>query len=361
MLAVPAKLPDIKQTLSGASPPSAEFPLHPVFDERAGKEPIRNDTAGPETTMDETAKAIGIDIGGTKIAVAAVDARGAIAGRSTIATEAELGFERGVVRIVDAADQALAAAGWSRKDLCGVGVGCAGPVSPTRGIINNPYTLPTWIDCNIVAALEQTFGCPAYLENDADAAALGECFAGAGRGYRNVVMLTLGTGVGGGVVIESQIYRGAQGEHPELGHMAIDSGGPECYCGASGCLESIVSGTAITAAGRLDGYQDSRQVFAAASCGESAALAIVAPAQGALASAVWTLLHTFMPELIVLGGGIGDNHYPIFAAAIDGLLPRATMVPPGGTRFVKALLANEAGIVGAASVAMSRVGQRTKP
>ena len=286
--------------------------------------------ARPETTMDASAKTIGIDIGGTKIAVAAVDARGAITGRSMIATEAELGFERCVVRIVDAADRALAAAGWSRKDLCGVGVGCAGPVSPTRGIINNPHTLPTWIDCNIVAALEQTFGCPAFLENDADAAALGECFAGAGRGYHNVVMLTLGTGVGGGVVIDSQIYRGTQGEHPELGHMAIDSGGPECYCGASGCLESIASGTAITAAGRLAGYQDSHQVFAAASRGESAALAIVTRAQGALATAVWTLLHTFMPELIVLGGGIGDNHYGVFAAAIDALFRAQRWCRQGG-------------------------------
>ncbi len=298
--------------------------------------------------------AIGIDIGGTKTAMAVVDEDGRIAARGTFATEPERGFDVALSRMIESADRLLAEAGVSRADLSGLGVGCTGPVSAQRGIINNPYTLPTWVECDIVSALRARFDRPAYLENDADSAALGESFAGAARGARRMVMLTLGTGVGGGVVIDGRVYRGTHGEHPELGHIPIDPSGPACYCGTSGCLESIASGTAITAAGRECGLGDSREVFARAAAGDSTALGILARVQWALATATWTLLHTFMPELIVLGGGIMDDHFNVLVGAVEQRIPLATMVPPGGTRVVKAALGNDAGMLGAASLAWSR-------
>ncbi|MEX2113063.1 MAG: ROK family protein [Pirellulales bacterium] len=304
--------------------------------------------------MSVPSKAIGIDIGGTKIAMAVVDEGGRIAASSTFATEAERGFDAALARMIDSADRILTAAGASRADLCGLGVGCTGPVSAQRGIINNPYTLPTWVECDIVSALASEFDRPAYLENDADAAALGEFFAGAARGARRMVMLTLGTGVGGGVVIDGRVYRGTRGEHPELGHIPIDPNGPACYCGANGCLESIASGTAITAAGRELGLGDSREVFARAAAGDAAASGILARVRAALATATWTVLHTFMPELIVLGGGIADDHYEALVDAMEQRIPLATMVPAGGTRVVKAALGNDAGMLGAASLALGR-------
>ena len=234
-----------------------------------------------------------------------------------------------------------------------MGVGCTGPVSAERGVINNPYTLPTWVDCDIVERLRAVFDRPAYLENDADAAALGECFAGAARGFRRVVMLTLGTGVGGGVIVDGRVYRGTRGDHPELGHIPIDPAGPACYCGTRGCLEAIASGTAIAAAGETIGLADSREVFARAAAGDAGARAIVERVRGALSIATWTILHTFMPELIVLGGGVIDEHYDRLASAVEEAIPRATMVPKGGTRVVKAALGNEAGMVGAASLALN--------
>ena len=299
-------------------------------------------------------RAIGFDIGGTKIAVAAVDHFGAIAASSVISTEAERGFDRAVARMVAAADDVLAQVGWSRADLCGLGVGCTGPVSAERGIINNPYMLPTWIDCDIISRLRQVFDRPVYLENDADAAALGECFAGSGRGHSKVVMLTLGTGVGGGAVMDGKVYRGTRGEHPELGHIPVQPHGPPCYCGTRGCLESIASGTAIAAAGRQIGLGDSRDVFSNAALGDPAASAILEGVRSAMKVAAWTILHTFMPELIVLGGGIIDEHYELFAPAIESQIPLATMVPAGGTRVAKAELSNDAGVIGAASLAINR-------
>ncbi len=298
-------------------------------------------------------RALGIDIGGTKIAIAAVDAAGRIIARAQIATEAERGFQRAVVRIVEAADAVLAQAAWRRGDLCGLGVGCTGPVSAQRGIIDNPYTLPTWVNCDIVSALSREFATPVYLENDADAAALGECYAGAGRGVSKVVMLTLGTGVGGGAILDGAVYRGTRGEHPELGHIVVADDGPDCYCGTRGCLESIASGTAIAAAGRALGWADAREVFARRAAGDSAATAIVDRARQALARAAWTILHTFMPEVILLGGGIIDEHYELFAPAVERVIPLATMVPKGAARVAKAQLGNDAGLVGAASLALA--------
>lgn len=303
--------------------------------------------------MNSQLRAIGIDIGGTKTAIAAVDGSGKIHARRILATEAELGFERALGRMATAADEALAEAGWTRAQLCGVGVGCTGPVSAQRGVINNPYTLPTWIDCPIVERLQALFDRPAYLENDADAAALGEWFGGAAQGVNRLVMLTLGTGVGGSAILDGAVYRGTLGEHPELGHIPVDPIGPACYCGTQGCLESIASGTAISQAGEQAGIGDSRAVFARATEGDVAAAAIVRYVQGALASATWTLLHTFMPELIVLGGGIVDEHYQRLAPALQAMIPKATMVPSGGTLVAKAALGNDAGLVGAASLALA--------
>ena len=163
------------------------------------------------------AKVIGIDIGGTKMAIAAVDASGRVVQRMVLPTEAALGFERAVGRLGDSIDALLAATGWARSEMVGIGIGCAGPLDPIRGLINNPHTLTGWDQCDIVTPLRERFGVPVYLENDADAAALGECAYGAGQGVDPVVMLTFGTGLGGAIVRDGQIVRGVKGEHPSWG------------------------------------------------------------------------------------------------------------------------------------------------
>jgi glucokinase len=301
--------------------------------------------------------AIGIDIGGTKMAVALIDRRGAILNRAVLATEADQGFGRAVDRLGGTIDGLLKEAG--QRTLSAIGIGCAGPVDPRRGLINNPYTLTGWDQCDIVAPLSKRFDVPVYLENDADAAAVGECVGGAGHGFDPVVMLTFGTGIGGAAVVGGQIYRGVQGEHPELGHIPISAGGPPCYCGIAGCLESMASGTAIGAAGQAAGFADARAVFAAGAAGDSAAQAIISRAVNAGATAAWTISHTLLPQRLILGGGIIEEQFDLFAQAMRQRLETATQFTRGAVSIAPAALGNDAGIVGAGSLALQRARLRS--
>ena len=295
-------------------------------------------------------RAIGVDIGGTKIALGAVDAEGNVVLRASLPTEAGLGFPHAVDRVCRAIDGILEQAGWGAGELAGIGIGCAGPVDPRLGLINNPYTLSGWDRCDIVTPLRERFSVPVHLENDADAALVGECWIGAGRGCDPVVMLTFGTGVGGAAMIGGRILRGANGEHPEMGHVAVKADGPECYCGIRGCLESLASGSAIAAAGIEGGYRDIAAVFSAAEKGELRAKRISGRALDAAATAAWTLFHSFLPQRLILGGGLMERLQGPFAAAMNRRLQPATQFSHSSFAIVPAALGNDAGIVGAARI-----------
>jgi glucokinase len=303
---------------------------------------------------------IGIDIGGTKIASAVVTAQGQVLSCQVIPTEAARGFDDGLHRIIALVDQVLAQAGHRREALCAIGIGCAGPVNPRTGTIDNPYTLPTWDGVNIVKPLQAEYGIPVALENDADAAAMGECWLGAGRGGRVVIMVTIGTGVGGAVVLGGEIYRGVDDTHPEIGHLGVDPAGPECYCGMRGCWESLATGPAMAAAAR-EQMSDrdplsitGATVVADARAGNTIAQAIVARAAQATARGVFTLINLYVPDVIVLGGGVMDAH-DLFEPTIRELVTRNTMAPVDRIAIRKAELGNDAGILGAARIALDRL------
>ncbi|MGE3311923.1 MAG: ROK family protein [Limisphaerales bacterium] len=295
---------------------------------------------------------IGVDIGGTKIAVAAVHPTGRIVAQCDFPTDAERGFDTAVRRISEAIDEvtARAASDSGMGTIAGIGIGCAGPVDPLRGLINNPFTLTGWNRCDIVRPLERRFEVPVRLENDADVAALGECWVGAGMGASPVVMLTFGTGVGGAAVVAGQLVRGVGGEHPELGHVPVDPQGPACYCGISGCLESIASGSALGEAGKALGLNDAREVFAAADGGSKAAQSIVDRAVDAACAAAWTIFHTLLPRRLILGGGMMDTEFERFVAPMRNRISRATQFTASAVEISRARLGNTAGIVGAASL-----------
>jgi glucokinase len=293
-------------------------------------------------------KTIGIDIGGTKIAMGAVDQDGKVVLRMALPTDARLGFENAVGRICRAIDSVLSQAGWRSGELAGIGIGCAGPVDPALGLINNPHTLSGWDGCDIVSPLRERFAVPVHLENDADAALIGESWIGAGRNCDPVVMLTFGTGVGGAAMIGNRIVRGANGEHPEMGHVAVTADGPECYCGIRGCLESMASGRALAKAGSAGGYPDPEAVFDAAEKGESGAKRIAERALDAAATAAWTFFHSFLPQRLILGGGLMERLHGPFAAAMNRRLQAASQFAHSSSAIVPGALGNDAGLIGAA-------------
>lgn len=307
---------------------------------------------------------VGLDIGGTKIAAAAVTGQGKILSRDTMPTEAGRGFDDGVQRIEALIGQVCTAANCPRGQLAAIGIGCTGPVDPARGTIDNPYTLPTWDGVNIVQALETRLGVPVTLENDADAAAMGEIWLGAGRGARLVVMVTIGTGIGGAVIIDGQIYRGTGGAHPEIGHHSIDPAGPMCYCGVRGCWEMLASGPAMAAAARErmpDQPPESitgAAVIGWARAGHPIAKEIVARAAHATALAIFNLVNLYVPDVIVLGGGVMDA-YDLFEPAILEVVARDTMAPVQRIAIRRAALGNDAGVLGAARIALDAPGPKT--
>lgn len=285
---------------------------------------------------------IGLDVGGTKILSGLVDRDGTILADHEVPSPDR--SEEGVLAALDEAVEALL-----DDTVVAIGYGIPANLERGTGRILNAVNLPL-DDVDLVARSRVRFGLPVGIENDGGAAALAEWRRGAGRGTRNLVMLTLGTGVGGGVVVDGRLFRG----WAELGHIVVQEGGAECMCGGHGHLEVLASGTAgDRMAQELFGPAADAQVLVErAAAGDDGAGEALARIGRSLGAAVGSLVNIFDPELVVVGGGFG-------AAAGDLVLEpareaaRAEAVPPARdtVRIVPAELGPEAGLVGAGLVA----------
>lgn len=289
-----------------------------------------------------------VDIGGTKIAVGIVSGDGKVLALEECPTAQELGFESAVDRI---SSMLRDCAGRAHAAIQGIGIGCTGPVFPQTGEIGDVEFLKTWKDANLVAALEARFGVKAALENDADAATLGEASWGAGRGKEQVLFATVGTGIGVGIVLNGVLYRGVDGSHPEIGHQVIDAGGPQCYCGARGCWEALAAGPAMTAWMNQRGAEvglSAKVICEMAAAGHPLALRAVAREAHYLGLGLANLVTIFCPEVIVLGGSVMGSA-PLFLDAIrDEIRRNCTQVPYERTEIRLASLGPQAAIIGAA-------------
>jgi glucokinase len=289
-----------------------------------------------------------VDIGGTKIAVGMLDRSGKILARRENPSGTDLSLSAGLALIyMMLRETAQEATQEVDSDLEGIGVGCTGPVDALTGRLERIEFLPGWEGCPLTAELQQAFGVTAFLENDADAAALGELAWGAGKGAKRFMYVTVSTGIGAGLVIDGHIYRGVEGAHPEIGHHVIDPYGPVCFCGAHGCWESLASGPALAARA---GLPNALAVCQAAERGEPAAWQAVEQEAWYLGLGFANLITLFTPDVIALGGGVMHSRHLFMDKIIQTIRENCGLVPFEKTRLVSALLGADAGLAGAAQV-----------
>ncbi len=311
---------------------------------------------------------IGIDLGGTNVRAGAVTRDGRLLAARETPIEARRGPQAGLEKIAGLAASVAQETGG--RPLA-IGIGATGPVDPRLGTIHNPFTLPTWEDVDIVSPLRQRFGIPVVLENDADAAALGESWQGAGQGQARLLMVTVGTGVGTAFILNGEIYRGIEGFHGEGGHILLDPSGPECYCGGRGCLESLAAGPAIARQARdlaarqptllldLAGGDpqkiDARLVANAARQGDALALQVLDRAATYLGQGLVTMILLTLPDCIVLTGGVMRS-FDLLEARLRAVLHQHNVLAPTDrVQLSLARLGQQAGMVGAARAALQHL------
>lgn len=261
---------------------------------------------------------LGIDIGGTKLAIVAADSKGELLHKIKQPTQARQGSQAVVERIISMVRQLLKQTGLPLSKVACIGVSCPGPVDLDTGIIKAPPNLPDWGEVPLRAILHKEFGIPTKFENDANAAALAELMFGAGMGYKNMVYLTMSTGIGGGIIIDGRLYRGTYNSAGEVGHQILIPDGPLCGCGRRGCLEALCSGTAISrimqeearrhpeslilklAGGQLEGLAPP-VLIEAAQAGDELALKIWEQAGYYLGWGLANLANILDPEIFILG------------------------------------------------------------
>ncbi len=312
---------------------------------------------------------IGVDLGGTKISAGAVSRDGSrIAGVRTTETQAELGAEGVVDRIIGLIEGVILDAtqetGASKKDFIGIGIGAPGPLDRKNGIVIVAPNLG-WKDFPLRDRVVKRLGLPATLDNDANCATVGEWWLGAARGGRNVVGITIGTGIGGGLILNGELYHGSADVAGEIGHTTIDVNGRHCKCGNYGCLEAYASGPAIATRARealvredsasdlrnaVDGQLDkltAAHVYEAASKGDTLANEIVRDTARYLGAGIATLLNVFNPDVVVVAGGVTQAGEALFGPLRAEVRRRAFKPAVQAVRIVPAQLTGTAGIVGA--------------
>ena len=308
---------------------------------------------------------IGIDLGGTFIKAAIVDARGRILARMKKPTDASTGKEK-VADHVLSVIRALRVISAPLGGFSAVGMGIPGVIDFRRGVVATSPNLPGWENLPVREMLSRRIKAPLYLENDANAAALGEKWMGAARDVRDFCFITLGTGVGGGLVLDGKIWHGADGMAGEVGHMTIDPKGPPCGCGNRGCLEMYASTKALQRMIRqaLSSGKKSRffsgihgkeisgeAIHQAAKGGDRVSREAFARMGSALGIGVASLINLLNLEKVVFGGGLAAA-WKFFSPALRGeVRSRAFAAPARRVRIVRASAGEDAGVLGAAYIA----------
>ena len=311
--------------------------------------------------------AIGIDLGGTYTKIALVKRNGAISCRSKLPTEAYGTREELVAAIVSEIRALLKKARLSPKEILGVGIGVPGLVDFKRGLVYSLTNVPGWKNTRLKRMLESILKVPVLVDNDVNVMALGECRFGAGKGAKNLVCITLGTGVGGGIIIDGGLYRGSTFSAGEIGHMPLKEKGSLCGCGSYGCLERYVGNRYIVEeikakirAGHptiikkiVDGDLSAitpEIISKAALKGDRLSIDFWDTIGRRIGVALAGIVNLLNPEKIIIGGGVADAGEPLFRSIRRTVNERALPVPKKAVKILKAKLGNDAGVIGAAAL-----------
>jgi glucokinase len=313
---------------------------------------------------------LSVDLGGTHLRAAAVDAEGSVLERIEEPSEARSGSEA-VLNKVAAAVRAVGARVESRHSkILGVSLGFPGIVDPAKGIVHRSPHFPDWKDLDLLSFFKAEFPWPVVVDNDANLAALGEAWKGAGKGLKNFLMMTLGTGVGGGVVLDGRVFRGDRGFAGEFGHVCIETNGPECACGSRGCLETCVSATGILRLAEESGQTDGREqllaklekplarttvkdLFEAALDGDIFANTLFKKMGYYLGIGVASLVNAFGVETVVLGGGVSEAWDFFIEPAKKELAQRTYEETARSVKILKAALGSDAALIGGGAVSFA--------
>lgn len=321
---------------------------------------------------------LGIDLGGTKILTGLINSGGTLLAQDYRKTKARKGPEAVVQRMAESATEVIAAAGIVPEDVQAVGIGAPGPVNVIAGVVTSPPNLPGWVQVPLRQLIQEALGIPAFLENDANAAALGEYLFGAGRGYQDIIYITVSTGIGGGLILNGRLYHGIDGAAAEVGHMTVIPNGPRCGCGNQGCLEAVSSGTAIAREAKellnrgvptliselaADDPEDvsARIVAQAAQQGDAEAQEIVRKAMDYLGIGIANLVNIFNPELVIIGGSLTKLGEMMFDRVQSAVNRRAFRISAQRVKIVPAELGDRVGIFGAAAVAIQASNENALP
>jgi len=313
---------------------------------------------------------LAIDLGGTKI-VAAIINKGQVIAKEYQPTLADEGVQSVIKRILSMIDHLLGLRNLDSSQLDSISIAAAGAIDFEKGLVTFSPHLPGWYDIPLKDMVREKYGVNTFLINDASAAALGEHQFGAGKGVNNLVMLTVGTGIGGGIVINGKLYSGPSGSAGEIGHMTIDVNGPKCNCGNIGCLETLASGTAVAkeairrisqgersslteiVEGKIENIT-AEQVEVAARNGDSLALEVISKAATYLGIGLVNLVNIFNPEMIIIGGGLAKMEELLLEPARRIVKERAFQLSARLVRIVPAQLGDDAGVLGAAIFALQQ-------
>lgn len=309
---------------------------------------------------------IGFDLGGTNMGASIVSLDGKIIYSNECQTLANESAENVINRIKNLISNCFAKAKTENLEILSIGIGCPGIIDTDNGIVKYSPNLTNWSNVEISNILNKEFNVPVYVDNDVRVAALGEYFFGAGRGYKNILCITIGTGIGGGIILDGKIMRGSSQSMGEIGHITLKKDGPLCGCGNYGCLEALASSVAIIREAKavienngseimknlLDarGELNAKLVTDAYHQGDKEAIRIVNEVAEWVGIGLSSVINLINPEVIIIGGGVSLAGDILFNPIKKEIEKRALKIPRELVKIVPAQLGNDAGMIGSSTL-----------